>query len=99
MRLRLLDLSPDLESEDQDFVVRFKGETISLKNVTQLLRQHNITLPEEGKFLAAVLEQKNSSVQSCEGRCFAEERGEKKTCFCDKLCKILGDCCLDYYSR
>lgn len=90
---------PDLESNDQDFVVKFKGQFISWKNISQLLRQHNITVPHEGVLLRAVLQQKDYSPQSCEGRCFLEERREEKPCYCDKACKTFSDCCLDFYAR
>ncbi|PFX13284.1 Uncharacterized protein K02A2.6, partial [Stylophora pistillata] len=89
----------DLGSDHQDFVVNFKGETISLKNLTKLLRHHNVTLPQEDRYLAEALRQKNASEQSCGGRCLSEERGEGNKCFCDKACRELGDCCLDFYSR
>ncbi|PFX22077.1 Latrophilin-2 [Stylophora pistillata] len=45
-------------SDHQDFVVNFKGETISLKNLTKLLRHHNVTLPQEDRYLAEALRQK-----------------------------------------
>ncbi|KAL9970848.1 hypothetical protein ACROYT_G023299 [Oculina patagonica] len=88
-----------VESPDQDFVVKFKGQIISWKNISQLLRQHNITVPDEGAALRAVLQQKDSSTQSCEGRCLLEERRERKPCYCDEACKTFSDCCLDFYSR
>ena len=93
---------PCKESTDQDFVVKFKSEIFSWKNFSQLLRQHNITLPHENDILAAVLEQKNSSAQSCQGRCFMDERTDilhSKTCFCDKACITFRDCCLDFHLR
>ncbi|XP_022809262.1 uncharacterized protein LOC111346225 [Stylophora pistillata] len=95
-RQEFLELSG---SDHQDFVVNFKGETISLKNLTKLLRHHNVTLPQEDRYLAEALRQKNASEQSCGGRCLSEERGEGNKCFCDKACRELGDCCLDFYSR
>ena len=88
-----------IESRDQDFVVKFKGQLISWRNLSQLLHQHNITVPREQAVLNTVLREKDSSAQSCEGRCFVEERRRKKTCFCDKACEIFSDCCLDFYSR
>lgn len=89
-----------LGSRDQDFVVKWRGEMLSWKNLSQLLHQHNITLPQEENVLAAVLQLKNSSVQSCQGRCFLNERRhDNKTCFCDKPCKLLSDCCLDFQTR
>ncbi|KAL9970849.1 hypothetical protein ACROYT_G023300 [Oculina patagonica] len=59
-------------------------------------------MPLEGEILATVLKEKNFSSQSCQGRCFLEKRKENlgyKTCFCDKACKTVGDCCLDFHSR
>ena len=80
-------------------VVKFKGELISWRNLSQLLHQHNITVPREQAVLNTVLREKDSSAQSCKGRCFVEERRQKKTCFCDKACERLSDCCLDFYLR
>ncbi|KAL9970846.1 hypothetical protein ACROYT_G023297 [Oculina patagonica] len=56
-------------------------------------------MPYEEVLLRAVLWQKDYSQQSCEGRCFLEERREEKPCYCDKACKTFSDCCLDFYSR
>lgn len=84
-----------LESKRSDFIVKFKGKELRWK---KLLRQHNVPLRYKNAVLAAVLEQKNSTFQSCKGRCFGDERKHDKTCFCDMACKILRDCCLDYYS-
>jgi len=76
--------------------VKFKGEVISLIKLLQLLRHHNVTVPiNEEAFLDEVFYQKQSSAQSCEGRCFLEERSDPKWCYCDKDCKTWGDCCLD----
>ena len=74
-------ISPDVGSNDDDFVVKFKGEIISWKNLTDLLRQHNITIPQENEVLAEVLQQKDSSAQSCQGRCFMDERSDEKRCY------------------
>ena len=79
--------------------MKFKGEVISLRNISKLLRQHNITLPDETMFFKEVHKQKNSRAQSCERRCFRGEIRKDKICYCDKACKTLGDCCLDFYSR
>lgn len=76
--------------------MKFKGEIFSWKNLTDMLRQYNITIPQENEVLAEVLQQKDSSAQSCQGRCFMDERSEEKTCYCDKACKTFGDCCLDF---
>lgn len=90
----------DLESRDQDFLIKWRGEMYSWKNLSQLLHQHNITLPQEEKVFSAVLQQKNSSAQSCKGRCFLNERRHPNmACFCDKPCKLLSDCCLDFQTR
>ena len=86
-------------SANQDFVVKFKNENVSLKNLLKLLRQHNITVPQEKRFLDAVIRANRSSDQSCKGRCFLEERSEAKWCYCDKTCKTWGDCCLDFQTR
>ncbi|KAL9970851.1 hypothetical protein ACROYT_G023302 [Oculina patagonica] len=87
-------------SKDRDFIVKFKGEIISWRKISQLLRQHNITVPQEKHLFAAVLKQKSSSAQSCRGRCFLDERKTPyKTCFCDKACKAFSDCCLDFHTR
>ena len=89
-----------LGTGDQDFVVKFKGEMFSWKNLSQLLRQHNITVPQEKDLLAAVVQQKTSRDQSCQDRCFLDERKYlHKTCFCDVACKTFSDCCLDFHSR
>lgn len=90
---------PDVGSNDADFVVKFKGEIFSWKNLTELLRQHNITIPQESEVLAEVLQQKDFSDQSCQGRCFMDERSDEKRCYCDKACKAYSDCCLDFHSR
>ena len=79
--------------------MKFKGEIFSWKNLTDMLRQHNITIPQENEVLAEVIKQKNSSAQSCLGRCFMDERREEKTCYCDEACKTFSDCCLDFNSR
>lgn len=76
--------------------MKFKGEIFSWKNLTDMLRQYNITIPQENEVLAEVLQQKDSSAQSCQGRSFMDERSEEKTCYCDKACKTFGDCCLDF---
>ena len=46
--------------------MKFKREIISLKKLLQLLRQHKIYVPQEGRFLDAVFYEKQSSAQSCE---------------------------------
>ena len=93
-------LFPDSEKKVRDFIVRFKGEIFSLRNFTKLLRHHNITVPDEGSILHAVLRDKNSRDQSCEHRCFLDERRSRhNTCFCDKACRAFGDCCLDFHLR
>jgi len=79
--------------------VKFKGEVLSWKNLTDELRQHNITIPQESDVVAEVLRQKDSSAQSCEGRCLIDERSGEKGCYCDKACKTYSDCCLDFHSR
>jgi len=87
----------NLDSTDQDFIVKWRGEIFSWKNLSQLLRQQNLIVPQ---VLAEVLQQKNSSVQSCQGRCFFDERRFLyNTCFCDKACRTFGDCCLDFHLR
>ena len=94
------DLFPYSETKDKDFIVKFKGETFSWKNLTKLLRQYNVTVPDEGSILRAVLREKNSRDQSCKHRCFLDERRFRhKTCFCDKACRTFGDCCLDFHLR
>lgn len=97
--LRQILIFPVLESRDEDFVVKFKGEIFSWKNFSHLLRQHNITVPQERDVLAEVLRQKDSSSQSCQGRCFLDERSDEKSCYCDQACQTFSDCCLDFHSR
>ena len=87
-----------LETGGHDFTVKFKGEIYSWKNLSQLLRQHNIAVPNED-VLTAVLQQKNLALQSCKDKCFFDEREYNKSCFCDKACKTFRDCCLDFQSR
>ena len=93
-----VEVSPDVGSNDADFVVKFKGEIFSWKNLTDQPRQHNITIPQESDVLAEVLQQKDSSDQSCQGRCFTDERSAEKSCYCDKACKRFSDCCLDFHT-
>lgn len=51
-------------------------------------------------FLEKVADQKNSSQQSCQGRCFIDERSDAvMSCYCDKDCKKWGDCCWDFKIR
>ena len=45
---------PDSETKDGDLIVKFKGEILS-ENLTELLRQDNITVPDERTALSAVL--------------------------------------------
>ena len=87
---------PDSETKDKDFIVKFKGETFSWKNLTKLLRQYNVTEPDEGSILHAVLREKNSRDQSCKHRCFLDERR-----FGDSVIRhsTFGDCCLDFHLR
>ena len=93
-------LSSDSEKKVKDLIVKFKGEILSWRNLTKLLRYHNVTIPDEGSILHAVLQDKNSRDQSCERRCFLDERRFRhKTCFCDKACRTFGDCCLDFHLR
>ena len=80
--------------------MKYKGETYSLRNLFKILRRHNITVPQNEKdFLREALSQKQLTAQSCEGRCFLEERSDAKECYCDMACKSWGDCCLDFYLR
>ncbi|XP_022800965.1 uncharacterized protein LOC111338715, partial [Stylophora pistillata] len=46
-----------------------------------------------------MLKQKNSSAQSCGGRCYIGERQQSKSCYCDRVCETFGNCCIDFYSR
>ena len=85
-----------LESKRKDFIVEFKGKKIRLK---KLLRQHKMPLGKRNAVLAAVLEEKDSTLQSCKGRCFGDERKHSKTCYCDMACKTFRDCCLDFHLR
>ena len=88
---------PDLDSADRDFIVKFKGEVISLIELLQLLRHRNVTVPKNKQaFLKALILQKQSSAQSCEGICFLEERSDPTWCYCDTDCKAWGDCCLGF---
>ena len=87
------------DSTDQDFIVKFKGEIFSWRNLSQLLRQHNITVPHENDVLPVVLREKTLPHQSCKDRCLSDERKYDKTCFCDMACQKFGDCCLDFHSR
>ena len=89
----------DSDSSEDDFVVKFKGEVISLRNISKLLHQQNITLPNEKEFFRVILQQKNSTAQSCRGRCYVGERQRCKKCYCDKVCETFGDCCFDFYLR
>ena len=38
--------------------------------------------------------QKSAAVNSCQGYCGSQPAGS--SCFCDAVCEIRGDCCLDY---
>lgn len=94
------DFFLDSGTKERDFIVKFKGEILSWKNLTQLLRRHNITVPDEKAVLAAVLGVKYLG-QSCKKkrRCSVDERRfHHKTCFNDEACKTFGDCCLDFQS-
>ncbi|XP_068690966.1 uncharacterized protein [Montipora foliosa] len=87
---------------EQDFVVNYKGKVVSFKALLQELLKNNVKLPVNTQdFLNAVIGQKNSSDQSCQGRCSKEERSGNatKSCYCDKDCKAWGDCCLDFPTR
>jgi len=98
----LIYFSSGVDSADQDFIVNFEDEDISLIKLLQLLRHHNVTVPiNEKAFLDAVFHQKQSSAQSCARRCFLEERCRypPKWCYCDMDCKAWGDCCLDFHMR
>ena len=79
--------------------MKLKGEIISLKKLLQILHRLNTSVPEERRFLDALFHEKQSSAQSCDGRCFLEERSDPKWCYCDMGCKAWGDCCLDLYVR
>ena len=80
--------------------MKFKGGVVSLRNLLYQLQHHNITVPYNTRaFVHEVLNQKRSSSQSCNGRCFMDERGNAKLCHCDTGCKTWGDCCLDFYLR
>ena len=87
---------------EQDFVVNYKGKVVSFKALLQEILKNNVKLPVNTQdFLNAVIGQKNSSDQSCQGRCSKEERSGNatKSCYCDKDCKAWGDCCLDFPTR
>ena len=80
--------------------MKFKGRVVSLRKHLDQLQHHNITVPYDTKdFVHIVLKQKQSKPQSCNGRCFMDERGSAKSCYCDTDCKTWGDCCLDFYLR
>ena len=48
--------------------MKLKREIISLKKLFQILHRHNISVPQERRFLDALFHEKQSSAQSCEGR-------------------------------
>ncbi|KAL9970853.1 hypothetical protein ACROYT_G023304, partial [Oculina patagonica] len=85
-----------VNSIERDFIVKFKGEIFSWKNLSRQLRQHNITVTQD--LLDAVLKEKTFPHHSCQGRCFLDERKDDKTCFCDEACKTYTDCCLDFHT-
>ena len=89
----------DSDSKDDDFLVKFKGEIISLRKIAKLLHQQNIYLPQENEFFNEVHRQKKTATRSCEGRCFLKEIRPHQSCYCDNVCRTFGDCCLDFYSR
>lgn len=90
-----------LDSADRDFTVKYKGEVLSLKKLLGLLSDYNISVPqnEDSFFNEVINKQTSSSIQSCNGRCFKDERTISKTCYCDKACITWGDCCLDFHLR
>ena len=90
-----------LESADRDFTVKYKGEVLSLKKLLGLLSDYNISVPqnEDSFFNEVINKQMSSRIQSCNGRCFIDERTVSKTCYCDKACITWGDCCLDFHLR
>ena len=90
-----------LGNDQPDFVLKYKGQDVSLKTLLQKLLKNNVILPVNTQiFLEKVANQKNSSQQSCQGRCFIEERSDAvMSCYCDKDCKKWGDCCWDFKAR
>lgn len=86
-----------LGHDQPDFVLKYKGQDVSLRT----LLKSNVILPVNTQiFLEKVADQKNSSQQSCQGRCFLDERSDAvMSCYCDKDCKKWGDCCWDFKIR
>ena len=79
--------------------MKFQGRNVSLISLVQRLHNLNITPFHIEEILKNVNNHKHLRTQSCEGRCYVEERSHSKTCYCDLPCVSWGDCCLDFHLR
>ena len=78
--------------------MKFQGRNVSLTSLVQRLHNLNIT-PFQIEEILKNVNHKHLRTQSCEGRCYVEERSHSKTCYCDLPCVSWGDCCLDFHLR